>query len=115
MPVFNGAFPVLPGKEGEARKFASEIQGSRKAEYQAFQAASGGTTRETWSLQSTPAGSFMLVWFEAKDVAGAFEHLATGKEPFIAWFRSRIQDVTGLDMSLPSDEAQPDLLIDWKA
>ena len=63
MAVFNGAFPILPGKIDAARAFASDVAGGRKAEFKDMQKRSG-TTRETWSLQETPAGAFMLVWFE---------------------------------------------------
>ena len=54
MAVFNAMFPVLPGKEDDARKFAEEAQGSHRDQFGAFQKASG-TSRETWTLQQTPA------------------------------------------------------------
>lgn len=113
MGVFNGLFPVLEGKEGAARAFAAETMGARKADFDDLQARSG-ITKETWSLQETPAGSFMLVWFEG-DVEKAFAELASDSSEFGTWFRGQIQDVTGLDMSEPSDEAPPEVLVDWSA
>jgi hypothetical protein len=49
MEVFNGAFPILPGKEDAARAFAAQVTGSRSAEYADLQRRSG-IARETWSF-----------------------------------------------------------------
>ena len=70
MAVFMGAFPVLPGKEDEARKFAQETL-DRIDEFEASERRFG-VTKEEWSLQQTPMGSMVVVRFEADDVAGAF-------------------------------------------
>ena len=112
MAVFNGAFPILPGKADAARAFASEVAGSRKAEFNEMQKRVG-TTRETWNLQETPAGAFMLVWFDG-NVEQAFGDLATASDDFTVWFRGQIKGLTGIDMSEPA-EGGPELLVDWSA
>ena len=112
MAVFNGAFPVLPGKSDAARAFASAVTGSKKTEYNAMQKRAS-ITRETWSLQETPEGAFMLVWFEG-NVEEAFGDLATAGDDFTVWFRAQIKEVTGVDMSEPA-EGGPELLVDWTA
>ena len=116
MGVFNGAFPVLPGKEDAARAFAAAIAGPKKAEFDAMQTRSK-VTRETWALQDTPAGMFNLVWFEG-DVDAAFADLTTAQDDFTVWFRAQIEDITGVDMS-PSDDgdepAPPEVVLDWSA
>ena len=114
MPVVAMAMPVLPGKETEAQKFAADVSDQRAAEFTEFQAVSG-TTRETWHLQQTPDGTMMVVWFEASDPEKAFEHLATASDDFTKWFRARIQDVSGLDMSEPQDGPPPETVLDWSA
>jgi hypothetical protein len=67
MAVFNGMFPILAGKEDGGRTFAAACMGERRKGFEA-QAARTGLARETWALQETPMGSFMLVWFEAPDI-----------------------------------------------
>lgn len=113
MGVFNGMFPIQAGKEEEARAFAAETMGARRAEFDALQAR-GDITRETWALQETPMGSFMLVWFEG-DVEKAFADLATNDSDFATWFRGQVLDVTGVDLGAPSDEQPPSVLVDWHA
>ena len=53
MAVFNGVFPILPGKEQEGRDFAAACVGERRKGFDA-QAARTQLSRETWALQETP-------------------------------------------------------------
>lgn len=113
MGVFNGMFPITAGKEEAARKFAAETIGARKAGYEALQAGSS-ITRETWSMQETPMGSFMLVWFEG-DVEKAFSHLAADNSEFGIWFKGQVLDITGVDLAAEPEGPMPAVLVDWHA
>ncbi len=112
MAVFNGVFPILPGKEKAGRDFAAACMGERHKGFDA-QSARSGLTRETWALQETPMGSFMLVWFEAPDIEKAFTELATSGDEFTIWFRGQVKDVTGVDLGAPPESPPPDVLVDW--
>ncbi len=111
MAVFNGAFPILSGKDQAGRDFAATCMGERGKGFKA-QLARGGITRETWALQETPMGSFMLVWFETPDVEKAFTELATSSDEFTVWFRAQVKDLTGVDLGAPPEGPPPDLLVD---
>jgi hypothetical protein len=111
MGVFNGAFPILAGKEAAARDFAAETIGARKAGFEALQAQSN-ISRETWALQETPMGSFMLVWFEG-DVEKAFGDLAADSSEFATWFRAQVVELTGVDLGAPPEGPLPDVLVNW--
>lgn len=111
MSVFSGMFPIVKGKEASARAFAAEVIGARRADFDAIQARSD-VTRETWALQETPEGSFMLVWFEG-NVEKAFADLASDKGEYANWFRAQVKDVTGVDLGVPPDGPPPDILVDW--
>jgi hypothetical protein len=113
MGVFNGMFPIQAGKEEAARAFAAEIMGARLAGYEAHHARAGNT-RETFTLQETPMGSFLLVWFEG-DVQKAFADHATDDSEFETWFRGRVLDLTGVDLAAPPAEPLPEVLFDWRA
>jgi hypothetical protein len=112
MAVFNAAFPILPGKTEQARRFAEEVMGSRRADFDKSQARFGAT-KETWALQSTPDGDFMLVWFEAADVEKGFATLAESTEAFDVWFRGQVQETTGFDLGAPPEDPPPEVLVDW--
>jgi hypothetical protein len=112
MAVFNAAFPILPGKEEAARAFATAVLSERRAAFEESQSRAS-TTRETWTMQQTPMGSFMLVWFDSADIEGAFADLATSNDEFNVWMRAQIQECTGLDMAAPDDSPPPELVLDW--
>lgn len=113
MGVFNAMFPIKAGKEEAARAFAVETMGARRAEFAAHHARATNT-RETWTLQETLMGSFMLVWFEG-DIEKAFADLATDDSDFMKWFRGQVDDVTGFDLAAPPDGPPPTVLVDWHA
>ena len=113
MGVFNGVFPIQAGKEAAARAFAAETYGARRSDFEA-QLARGEITRETWALQETPMGSFMLVWFEG-DVEKVFTDLAVDDSEFTTWFRAQVLDVTGVDLATPPEGPPPEVLIDSRA
>ena len=113
MAVFNVAFPVLPGKEDAARAWITEFSGPRRAGFDELQRRSE-IERETLTLQTTPMGSFLLVWFEG-DVEKAFGAVITGQDEFTVWHREQLGDVTGLDLSQPDEGPPPELLLDWRA
>ncbi len=111
--VFNGMFPVLPGQDDAARAFASEVSGQRRDGFKAQQ-AKASITRELWTLQQTPVGSALLVWFEG-DVEKAFADLATDTNEFAVWFRAQVKSVSGVDLSAPPDGPAPEPILDWTA
>jgi hypothetical protein len=113
MGVFNGVFPIQAGKEEDARAFAAETIGARRAGYEAH-LERAGITRETWALQETPMGGLMVVWFEG-DVEKAFVDLATDDSEYMAWFRGQVLSVTGVDLTAPSDAPPPAVLVDYRA
>jgi len=112
MSVFNGVFPIRPGKEDLARSVAKEVLGPRRDQYNSFQARSA-ITRETWTLVTTPVGAFLNVWFEG-NVADGFVDIATAQDEFTVWFREQIANITGVDLSVPDDSPFPEVIFDWE-
>jgi hypothetical protein len=111
MAVFNGMFPVLPGKEDAAREFARETTGPRLKDF-TEQQSRADITRETWAIQETPAGSFVLVWFEG-NVEEAFADVGANQGEFATWFRAQVKDVCGVDLAAPGDSPPPEVVLDW--
>ena len=106
MAVFNGVFPILPGKERGGRDFAATCMGEQRKGFDP-QAAKTGITRETWALQETPMGSFMLVWFEAPDIEKTLTELATSGDEFTIWFRGQVERCDRRRPGRPSRKPPP--------
>lgn len=56
----------------------------------------------------------MLVWFESVDPDKTFAELAHDSSQFAVWFRERVQEINGIDLTQPP-EGGPELLVDWGA
>jgi hypothetical protein len=111
MEVFLGAFPVLPGKEDEPRKFAQETL-AKGEELEASQRRYG-VTKEEWSLQQTPMGSLVIVHFECSDVAAVFAGIGSSNDEFDVWFKGRVLEICGVDLAAPSDDPLPEVILAW--
>ena len=113
MAIFNGMYPVLPGKDDVARSFGKELGGARLDQFKAQQGRAA-VTRETWSLQQAPMSSVMLVWFDG-DIDKAFTNLATDDDEFVTWFRAQVLEISGFDLAAPDDSPVPEVVLDWTA
>jgi hypothetical protein len=113
MAAFLGAFPVLPGKENEPRKFAQETL-DRGDEFNASQGRYG-VMNEEWALQQTPSGSMVIVRFEAPDIEAVFAGFAQSNDDFDTWFKGRVLEITGVDLSAQPEGPLPEIILSWPA
>ena len=92
------AFPLAPGKEGEVEALAEEMRTRRAAEaadfYRRF-----GVSRESWHLQRTPHGTWVIGVTDITEqpVAAAAEQYSLSEEPFDRWFKDRVHQLTGIN------------------
>jgi hypothetical protein len=109
------ALPLTPGKTEAWRRWADELLGPRRAEYEASRRRFGITVERAF-LQHTPQGDFNVVYLEADDLARAFQQLATSQDPFDIWFREKSQEYfSGLDLSQPLPAPLSELVFDGGA
>lgn len=101
--------PLLPGKTAAARSFAAEMMGSRRSELDQAQTT---VTKESWFLQQTPHGDFLIVYYVSPNPMNVHAALAASEEPFDVWFRSQVLDITGIDISVPMPGV-PEQILAW--
>jgi hypothetical protein len=88
--------------------------GAQRADFDDAQRRAG-VIREMWTIEHAPDGSaFVLVWFEAPNPEVAFTQLMDDSE-HSRWFRGRVKDVTGVDLSEPPSGEGPEVVLDWSA
>lgn len=90
--------PILPGKTEAARAFAETISGPRRGELDQAQTT---VVKESWFLQETPHGDFLIVYYISPDPDQVHAALAISQDPFDVWFREQVLDLTGIDISTP--------------
>jgi hypothetical protein len=52
-----------------------------------------------WYLAHTPVGDQSVAYVEAEDFAGALSLFSGSQEQFELWFKRRLADSTGLDLT----------------
>jgi hypothetical protein len=114
MKYFSAAFPVVQGKEQAAKAFAETCMGPRRKECADY-LKRVGISKETWHLQKTPMGSFVVVHFESEDPAKGFQILAESKNPFDVWFKQQVLQVSGADLSKPMQGPPPEEIFNMTA
>jgi hypothetical protein len=86
---------IYPARSREAvMEFADQLR-SRSAETTSFYEGFG-VPRETWFLQETPSGPIIIGVTAMKEPERVQEYAET-KESFAAWFKQRVEEVTGVD------------------
>ncbi|MBD0282454.1 MAG: hypothetical protein ICV69_09730 [Thermoleophilaceae bacterium] len=91
------AIPILPGKEALDRDTFDEMEGARRDDYEAALRDAGVTRHTVWH-QETPDGTIAIVYMESHDEAGA-ANFASSDAPLNRWFRDRMKEVHGIDIS----------------
>ena len=111
------AFPVLPGKEKTARQFAAELGGDRRRETSAF-FSQYGVKSESWHLQQTPQGAFVIVVTELAAPPGIqvqvqAQSYATAQGPFERWFKDSVRELCGVDPDAQPLGPPTETIFDW--
>jgi uncharacterized protein with GYD domain len=106
------AFPVLPGKSEDGRRFAQEVTERQREAAESF--GRMGVTRESWYLQTTPQGDLVIVYMEADDPVRAFQTWAASNDPYDQWFKRRAGAICGIDFNQPPP-ALPEQIFHWAA
>lgn len=113
MPRIVRAFPVLPGREPNAREFAAAVSGSRRQEVMAFY-REFGITRETWHLQDTGDRTWVIVVTEiAQEPQVAGQALANTVGGFGRWFKDQVRQLSGIDQDTQPLGPPTELIVDF--
>ena len=95
MPQVVRPFP-LRATRAALESFAAELTGRRSAEAAQFY-RHYGVSSESWHLQDTPHGPWVIGVTELADPAEAAPRYANASEEFHFWFKSQVLALTGVD------------------
>ena len=95
MPLVVRAFP-LRGSISELQAFASELTGARAADADQFY-RHYGVDHESWHVQQTPHGPWVIGVTMVADPAEAAPRYANATQEFHVWFKERVLSLTGVD------------------
>jgi hypothetical protein len=104
------AFPILPGRRELARALLGEIADERQADF----TRAGrrlALTRVHWFLVDAAGVEQVVVYLEGSDVLASLDALVRSRDPFDRWFKSRLAEVTGIDLNDPPEGMRPPELL----
>jgi hypothetical protein len=104
------AYPISPGRMDDWRRFMAELNGPRRADYEAWTQQFGARWRVF--LQQTPQADLVLVTAEGADPARAFQQTGAGNDAFTEWFVQQVRDINGIDLREPPPGPLPELVLD---
>lgn len=90
--------PVPAGKEQADREWMASLDGERREEYRSEWKKAGFKRHAVWQ-QETANGTVDIVYLEADDIPAAMQAITSADSPFHNWFRERVLEVHGLDLS----------------
>ncbi len=90
------AFPVLEGKESLARAFAKSLATDRAADIAQFYTLFG-VKSESWHIQETPTGFWIIAVTEIDEPAKRAEQFSASHAEFDEWFKAQVLALSGID------------------
>jgi hypothetical protein len=112
MAVFAAMFPILPGKTEkivEVGKTLSTHPGFAESQHKL------NVPVESWHVQNTPMGDFLLVYLEAADPLHMFQTFAGGSSESDVLLKSTILECTGVDLNQPMPALPSYPVLDFRA
>jgi hypothetical protein len=97
MALIVRAFPLAQGRSAAdvtafANALATERQGDARNFYQRF-----GITHESWHVQETPSGPWVIGVTRVGDAETASANYAASNEQFDLWFKNQVMHISGVD------------------
>jgi hypothetical protein len=97
MPMAVVVLPILPDMEENWRRFAQDLLEDHLDEYEALR-RHVDIRRVTVYLARMPRWDVILAHVEAENPEEAFRRLVASEEPFAAWFKEKLAELTGYEL-----------------
>ena len=110
MPLLVRAFP-LKAPVADLKQFAQELA-AKRPETDAFY-RKYGVTHESWHVQETPTGPWVIGVAKLADPTEAGPRYAASTEDFDAWFKDRVLRLSGIDLNRSPLGPQTTQVFEW--
>ena len=103
--------PIVEGKLDAWKAWVDELNGPRKSELTEFNRRYGLTRHAAW-LAQTPAGPMVIAMHEGPGADELMPKLGASQHAFDGWFRDKMKELHGIDVTQPPPGPMPELLLD---
>jgi len=108
------AFPVLAGHESHVRELAKSMATDRAADAAQF-FARFGVRHESWHLQQTPHGPWVIVVTEVDAPVETAKEYSASQGEFDLWFKAQVLELSGIDPQTQPLGPPTDQIFAWSA
>ena len=110
------AFRLREGREEELEEFSRQLSGPRAQQARDFYRRYG-VARESWHVQRTPVGTWIICVTEIPDrpVEEAAEEYAASETEFDDWFKNQVERLTGINPGMQPLGPPTECVFDTKA
>ena len=103
--------PILQGKLEAWKQWGEEMTGPRQGEFRDVNRRHGLTRHAAW-LAETPSGPMVIALHEGPGGEEFMEKVASSNHEFDQWFKDKIKELHGMDVTQPPPGPLPELYID---
>ncbi len=103
--------PILEGKLEAWKQFAKETQGPRREELRDLNRRYGLTRHAAW-LAETPSGPMVIALHEGPGGDEFMEKLASSQHAVDVWFKEKVKELHGFDVTQPPPGPLPEIYMD---
>lgn len=114
MAVLQFVAPILPGMYDRWSAFHAAMLpgGARQAEWE-DQMRRYNIQRQCVSLQRTPNGDFVVVFFEGDEPGAMLAGLGSSDNEFDKWFAGEVKAFHGIDVTQPPPGPMSELVLEY--
>lgn len=106
--------PIYSDNVEAWRRLCQEMMGTRREQYESSRRHLG-IVAERVSLLHTARGALALFVVDVEKPEGFLRRLANSTHPFDLWFKRRLQEVLGIDLTQPATRAHHnEVLLEWR-
>ena len=98
MSIVLRAFPIRRSID-ELHKFVASLEGERRADTERFY-KHYGISHESWHLQETPAGFWVIALAIVDNPTAVGERYAAAAGEYESWFKAQVLHLTGIDANV---------------
>jgi len=115
MAVLQFVAPILPGKYEQWRAFHDNFLsgGAKRADWE-DQMRRYDIQRQCVSLQRTPNGDFVVLFFEGDEPGAMMAGIGNSDNEFDKWFARQVKEIHGIDVSQPHAVPISELVLEYR-
>ena len=116
MAVLQFVAPILTGKFDQWKELhATMAKGGKNEKAWKAQMRRYGIQRQYASLQKTPMGDFVVLFFEGDEPGAMMAGLGSSDNEFDKFFAQQIKDIHGIDVNVPPPGPISELVLEYNA